>query len=888
MKQKIKVFFMRFKRRFFSRLERLTSRIKTSFKEKIKSKNFWLNFFKVVLVLIAIGVLGIFFLFVWYSKDLPSPTKVVRRTGYSSKVYDRNGNSLYDIYDDAIREPVVAIDVPDYLKQATVAVEDKSFYTHSGVDLLTPLRIIKNLFYFGKVTGGSTLTQQLTRNVLLTTERSLTRKIKEVILSIQIDAKYSKDEILLMYLNEAPYGGNSWGVGPASTQYFGKAVKDLDLAECAILAGLPQLPSVYSPYSSTPTAYIDRTQHVLIRMMEDGYIDQTTIDTTMEEVKNYQFASENSTTNAPHFVFWIKQLLTEKYGVDVVENGGLKITTTLDLELQQQAEKIVSEQIDASEKLKISNGAALIMDPTNGQVLAMVGSRDYFSTKTDGNFNVVTQGLRQPGSSIKPITYLAGLQKGMTAATMFMDTPVTFAGIGGQPDYSPKNYTGKFTGPISLRNALGNSINTVAVKILAKVGVKNMLTLAYNMGITTLEPTDENLSKFGLAVTLGGAEVKMIDLASAYTAFANGGTSMQPVGILKVEDSNGRVLEEYKAPEGKKVMTEQEAFIISNILSDNSARTMTFGAVNSLNISGYQVAVKTGTTNDLKDNWTIGWTPNLLTAVWVGNNDGSAMSNVASGVSGAAPIWRKIMVYEMPKRDKQDFSIPNGIIQLDVDALSGYLAHDGFASKKEYFIDGTQQSVDDPIHVNLKVCKDSTGLANLEDVANGNYDSKEYFSFKEDDPVSTDGINRWQTGIDKWISEQSDTDKYYPPTNYCRSGGLVVLNIDYPSDQSGNVSNDFNVKVTTTSKVKVTEVKMWIDGSEYKTWSEKPYEMSVSGLSNGTHVLKFKATDKDGNTTEKESRIGVNTNWDYVSPTPTQILTPTLTPKPVSTGTGTT
>ncbi|MFA6185238.1 MAG: PBP1A family penicillin-binding protein [Candidatus Shapirobacteria bacterium] len=872
MKRKLIIFFTKMKRRLSFRFAESGSRIRENVRTRVKSRSFWFNFFRVALILLAVGVVTILVLFVWYSKDLPSPTKVVRRDGYSSKVYDRNGNALFDIYNDAKREPVVAEDIPDYLKKATVAVEDKSFYTHSGIDLLTPFRIIKNIFYFGKITGGSTLTQQLTRNVLLTTERSLTRKIKEMILSIQIDAKYSKDEILLMYLNEAPYGGNSWGVGPAAEQYFGKKVKNLNLAECAILAGLPQLPSVYSPYSSTPKAYIDRTKHVLTRMVEDGYITQELADATIEEVNNYKFGSEDSTTKAAHFVFWIKDLLTQKYGAEVVENGGLKITTTLDLELQEQMEKIVSEQIDASEKLGITNGAALVLDPINGQVLAMVGSRDYFSTKTDGNFNMVTQALRQPGSSIKPITYLAGLQKGMTAATMLMDAPVTFPGGAGQKNYSPENYNGKFNGPMSLRNALGNSINTIAVKVLANVGVKNMLTLAYKMGLSTLEPTNENLSRFGLAVTLGGAEVKMIDLASAYTAFANGGTSMQPVGILKVEDNNGRVLEEYKAPEGEKVMTEQEAFIISNILSDNSARSMTFGAINSLQISGYQVAVKTGTTNDLRDNWTIGWTPNLLTAVWVGNNDNSPMGKVASGVSGAAPIWRKIMLFELPKREKQDFSIPSGIINIDVDAVSGYPAHDGFVSKKEYFIDGTQQSVSDPIHVNLKICKGSTGLATPEDVMNGNYDTKEYFNFKEEDPVSTDGTNRWQVGIDKWISEQSDNGKYFPPTDFCRGGGLVGLNIEYPGDQSNNVTKEFNIRVTTTSTKKITEVKMWVDGVERKTWTEKPYETSINDLSDGSHVLKFKATDKDGNSTEKESRIGINTAWDYI-PTTTVVST---------------
>ena len=854
-------------------------RLNLNLKEKFKSKKFWLNFFKVMLVLMGIGILGVLGLFVYFAKDLPSPSKVVRRDGYSSKVYDRNGKVLYDIYDDAKRDPVEFAEIPDYLKQATVAVEDKDFYKHNGFDPLTPLRIVKNFFYFGKVTGGSTLTQQLTRNVLLTTERTITRKIKELILSIQIDAKYSKDEILGMYLNEAPYGGASWGVGPASEQYFGKEVNQLDLAECAILAGLPQLPSVYSPYSSTPEAYKDRTKHVLTRMVEDGYISQSLANETMTEVENYQFKDQKSTMQAPHFVFWIKDLLAEKYGEDVIEGGGLKITTTLDLDLQNQAQQIVSEEIDKNEAKGISNGAAIVLDPVTGQVLAMVGSRDYWSDKTDGNFNVVTQALRQPGSSIKPITYLSAIKKGWTAATMIMDTPVTFPGTGGQKDYAPQNYNGKFNGPMSLRNALGNSINTTAVKTLAFVGVKNMLQQAYDMGLSTLEPTQQNMSRFGLAVTLGGAEVKMIDLASAYTSFANKGLKMEPIGILKVEDKDGRVLEEYKQTDGKRVMTEQEAFIISNILSDNSAREMTFGAVNSLIISGYQVAAKTGTTNDKKDNWTIGWTPNLLTAVWVGNNDNSAMGSLVSGVSGAAPIWNKIMKYELPKLSKVDFSVPSKIVSLEVDKVSGYPSHDGFASKTEYFIDGTQPTVSDPIHLKLKVCKGVSGLATPDDVASNNYEEKEYFNFKEDDLVSADGKNRWQEGIDSWVGQQPDKDKYNPPTGYCRTDGMVNVGIDNPGNES-TVGNTFDVKVTTNSLVKITEVKLWVDGVEKKTWTERPFEMSLT-LDNGPHVIKVKATDRDGNSQERESKIGVNTPWNGgVTPTvtPTPTLAPTATP----------
>jgi len=882
MKNKLLIFLKKIKTWFSINIVSLTMKIKNKF--DFKSKDFWFKFFKILLIFIGIGFLALIFLFVWFSKDLPTPSKVVRRDGYSSKVYDRNGNPLHDIYSEAKRDPVSFEDIPDYLKKATVAVEDKDFYKHKGFDPLTPFRIVKNVFYFGKVTGGSTLTQQLTRNVLLTTERSLTRKIKELILSIQIDSKYSKDEILSMYLNEAPYGGASWGVEPAAQQYFGKSVKELNLAESAIMAGLPQLPSVYSPFSKTPKAYVSRTKHVLNRMVEDGYISRELATETMKQVENYEFNNKSSVIKAPHFVFWIKELLTEKYGEEVVEGGGLKITTTLDLDLQEETQKIVTEEIDKAEKLEITNGAALVLDPENGQVLAMVGSRDYFSKKTDGNFNVVTQALRQPGSAIKPITYLAGIKKGMTASTMIMDTPVTFK-VPGQKDYSPKNYNGKFNGPMSLRNALGNSINTIAVKTLANVGVEDMLKLSYDMGLSTLKPTKENLSKFGFAVTLGGAEVRMIELASAYTAFANGGTSMKPVGILKVEDRNGRILEEYKAPDGKKVMTPQEAFLISDILSDNSARELTFGAVNGLQVPRYQVAVKTGTTNDKKDNWVIGWTPNLLSVVWVGNNNNAPMGRIASGVSGATPIWKRIMVYSLPKRDKKEFSIPDKIINLEVDRISGYLAHNNFPSRSEYFIDGTQPSTPDPIHLNLKICRGITGLATPEDIANGNYDTKEFFKLVENDPVSNDGINRWQEGIDKWISEQSDRDKYFPPENFCRNDGKVSVSIDTPSNES-TVSSQFDIRINTNSLKKIVEVKLWINGIEKKVWTERPFEITINDLIDGPHTIKVRAVDRDGNSQEKQIKIGVNTPWN-TTPIPTigPTILPTITIVPTTTST---
>ncbi|MFA5895085.1 MAG: PBP1A family penicillin-binding protein [Candidatus Shapirobacteria bacterium] len=846
------------------------------------SRRFWYRAVLALLVMGLVGYVAVLVAFVWYSKDLPTPNKVVRRDGFSSRIYDRNGELVYDVYKDAKRVPVVWEDVPDTLKNATVAVEDKDFYKHQGFDPLTPFRIIKNVFTLGKFTGGSTLTQQLVKNVLLTSDRTVTRKIKEFMLSVQIEAKYKKSEILLMYLNESPYGGADWGVGIAAEQYFGKSVKDLTLPESVILAGLPQRPNVYSPFSKTPTAYIDRASHVVDRMVEDGYISEEVGKETKDAVKNFKFAENKSQLAAPHFIFWLKDELSRKYGEDVVEGGGLKITSTLDLKLQEKVQTIVSEEIDKAEKLGISNGAAVVMDPTNGQVLAMVGSRGYNSDKTDGKFNVVTQALRQPGSAIKPVTYLTAIRKGYSASTMVMDTPVTFAGTAGQKDYSPQNYNGKFNGPMSLAQALGNSINTVAVKMLANVGLSNMLRQAYDMGMTTLEPSTDNLKKYGLAVTLGGADVKMIDLASAYGAFANGGQRVDPVGILKVEDRSGRVLEEFNPTSGKQVMSPQEAFIISNILADNNNRIITFGAVNGLQVPGYQVAVKTGTTNDKKDNWTIGWTPNLLTTVWVGNNDNTPMLKVASGVSGASPIWKRIMLASLPGRPKQDFSIPSAIVHMEVDKVSGYASHDGFPTVGAYFIDGTQPKINDPIHLKLKVCKDKAGLAPPEDVSNGNYNEKEFFKFKEDDPISKDGKNRWQEGIDGWISQQTDKDKYFPPESFCRNDGTVAANFESPGDKT-TVGNNFNVKIGTTSLKKIVKAKLQVNGVDNKVWTERPFEANIN-LPDGTYSLKAFVTDIDGATFDREIKIGVNKPWDW-APSPTPTTVPTLGPTSIPTPT---
>lgn len=470
-------------------------------------------------------------LFAYYAKDLPRPDKVRRVEGISTVITDRNGIVLYDVYNDQNRIPVEFTDMPKTLREATIAIEDKEFYSHQGFDLKGMLRAVKNMLLGQGLQSGSTLTQQLVKNVLLTSEQRIPRKIKEFILAVQIEKKYTKDQILQMYLNEAPYGGPYWGVESASQAYFGKHAKDLNLIESAILAGLPQRPSYYSPFSSNPRAYVPRTVDVLRRMREDGYITKNQETEATEMLAKVKFTDTGGNFKAAHFVIYVRSLLEEKFGEKSVEGGGLRVTTTLDYQIQEAAEKIVAEEIEKAKDLKIGNGAAMVMNPKNGEILAMVGSKDYFAKDYDGNVNVVMS-LRQPGSSIKPVTYATALIKGYPTSYLLMDTETVFPVVG-QKDYVPVNYDGKFHGPVQIRYALGNSLNIPAVKMLARVGLKDMLTTAYEMGFTSLEPSTANMQRFGLSVTLGGGDVRLFDMVTAYSAFANGGNKVEPTSILK-------------------------------------------------------------------------------------------------------------------------------------------------------------------------------------------------------------------------------------------------------------------------------------------------------------------------------------------------------------------
>ncbi len=825
---------------------------------------------------IAGGVLFVALLFAWYAKDLPRPDKVRRTEGLSTVILDRNGETLYDIYEDANRIPVKFEDIPQYCKDATVAVEDKDFYKHQGLSTTGIARAIVNIFIFHNLQGGSTLTQQLVKNVLLSNERTLPRKMKEAILAIQIERKYSKDDILLMYLNEAPYGGTSVGMESAAQYYFGKPVKELGLTECAILSGLPQDPNDYSPFLGEPKAYVARSQHVLRRMREDGYIDAFAEAESRKALDTVEFVEESESLRAPHFVAYVKEQLVEKFGAKSVEGGGLRVTTTLDWKLQDKAQTAVKEEVNKAKTLKVSNGAAVVIDPKTGEILALVGSKDYQASDAGGfKFNVATQGLRQPGSSIKPFTYAAALKKGYTAATLLLDVDTKYpSGDPKKPEYNPKNYTGKFLGPIQMRYALGNSVNTVAVKFSALVGVKDVLRTAYDMGIPSLEPTDETLKRLGLSMTLGGGEVTLLNLTSAFGVFAQGGLRQPAVSILKVEDAKGKVLFEQKTTNAQRVLSEDVSYIMSDMLSDNDARKEVFGAKSLLVIPGHTVAVKTGTTDDKRDNWTVGYSPSVVVGAWVGNNDNSPMHpSLASGVTGAAPIWRRIIIEALKDKKEESFKRPDNVIEVEIDAYGGGLPVGGGATRKERFIRGTEPTGPSPIYANVKVSKkDNNKLANSVELATGNYDTKQFIIFTEADPVSGDGKNRWQAGIDAWVATQGDP-KFHPPKETYEGGSdaQIGTNVKSPHDgdridgPTNNVSVNVIVEIITANELDKVEIS--VDGKVVKTLHDKNINETIT-MKDGSHLLHIEATDKKGNHAGNDIHLGINGPYTVPTPTP--------------------
>ncbi len=619
-------------------------------------------------------------------RDLPSPSQLKDAKNFpaSTLIYDRNGQLLYEIYADKNRVPVSLDELPDFLKKAVIASEDKNFYSHHGFDFGGIFRAFYNIAFRGTLQGGSTISQQLVKNALLTPDRTIKRKVREAVLTIITELVYSKDQILEMYFNQAPYGGTAWGIEAAAQTYFNKKAKDLTLAEGALLAGLPVSPTRYSPFGAHPELAKERQKRVLDRMVEDNYLSQQEADQAYQE--ELVFASRGTNINAPHFVLWVKELLVDEFDEQLVEQGGLKVYTTLDLDLQNFAQTVVASEVAELEDEKISNGAALITKPESGEILAMIGSKNYFDQEIDGNVNI-TLSQRQPGSSIKPINYALGLEKGViTPSTVLNDIPTCFS-VEGQKAYCPVNYDYSFHGPSQVRFALGNSFNIPAVKVLVLNGLTDFIDKATEMGITTFKNPDN----YGLSLTLGGGEVKMIDMATAFSAFANLGLRKDIWAIDHVADPKGEIIYQHPQTESPRVLKMETAYLINHILLDNNARSAAFGSNSWLNVKNHpEVSVKTGTTNDMRDNWTIGWTPNVLVITWVGNNDNSPMSYVASGVTGASPIWNKIISHVL-EQEKEDWPPkPETVIGRQICALSGFLPaspseSEGCPTRFEYF-----------------------------------------------------------------------------------------------------------------------------------------------------------------------------------------------------------
>ena len=817
-----------------------------------RRKSFFSNYKKIIFL----GLLGfsflsflILFIFVaWITRDLPNPNQLIdREIAQSTKIYDRTGeNLLYEIHGNEQRTLVNLNDIPETLKNATIAIEDKNFYHHKGISILAILRTaITNVLYH-KRAGASTLTQQFVKNSILTNEKKYTRKIKEAMLAYKLEKRFSKNEILQMYFNEIPYGSTAYGVEAASQKYFGKHVHDLNLAESAILAALPQGPSRYSPYGPNYDLLIGRQHYILDLMVEQGMISAE--DADIAKAYELKFQKQGTNIKAPHFVMYIKEQLSEKYGEKMIEQGGLKIITTLDLYKQEVAEEIIKEKAEKNEKrYKASNAALVSIDPKTGQILAMVGSKDYFDDEIDGQVNITTS-KRQPGSSLKPLVYAASFIKGYTPDTILYDVVTNFSNDDKEP-YEPHNYDSEEHGPVTIRKALAGSLNIPAVKALYLAGVGNVTDLAQAFGYTTLKDKD----RFGLSLVLGGGEVKLLEHTNAYGVFAREGLFHPLVSILKVEDKNGKTLEEYKEKDGEKVLDAQVAKMINSILSDNSARAYAFGEKNWLTLGSRPVGAKTGTTNDYRDAWTIGYTPSLVTGVWVGNNDNSEMKRGAAGGTVAAPIWHDYMKKILGDTPIEEFHKPDDF-KTGKDVLDGKIGGE------------TIVKIDKASGL---LATDLTPLSMIEEKVYSQDHCILYYVSRDDpqgpapeNPEKDPQFQAWEDAVLKWAEEKRSSSTILsldetPPTEYDNlhtSENLPELKILSPINNAPIVNPFLSARVKVSAPRGINRVEYYIDDNLFFISSSYPYNLAkkINFLKNGFHNLKIRACDDIDNCRTKE------------------------------------
>lgn len=631
--------------------------------EKNKKKKILL-FFKVGIIILILIFVGIVFAINQISKlakNLPDPQKSGSwQMQESTKIYDKTGKVLlYEVNENGKRTVISLDQIPKSVKEATLALEDQDFYKHSAIDWKSVIRALTVNLIKGQFSqGGSTITQQLAKNTFLTPEKTISRKVKEIILAYWIEKYYSKDQILNLYFNQISYGAGAYGVESASQTYFGKSAKDLSLAEAATLASIPQLPTYYSPWGPHLAELLKRKNYALEQMYSLGYINKQEKEVAQNTPLKFMPQSIGN-IKAPHFSLMVKEYLVDKYGEDVVNRGGLKIITSLDFDMQQIAEKAVKDGATRNAELYKGNNASLVaQDGKTGQILALVGSANYFDKSIEGNFNVATQGLRQPGSSIKPFIYMTAFKKGYSPDTVVFDSLTNFDTSGNfQNSYIPENYDYIYRGPVSLRTALAQSLNVPAVKTLYLAGINDSVEVANSFGLSTL--TDPK--RYGLTLVLGGGEIRLIDMVEAYSVFSQEGIKRQQSFILSVEDSNGTILEKY-FDKSTQVIEPQYPRLINDILSDNEARKPLFQ--NSFDLTTFpdrQVALKTGTTNDYRDAWVFGYTPSLIVGVWAGNNHQEPMQKNAGSILAAVPIWHDFMAGVLPKMPIETFTKPDPI-----------------------------------------------------------------------------------------------------------------------------------------------------------------------------------------------------------------------------------
>lgn len=646
--------------------------------------------------LFVVGSILVFGYVIYLQQTLPDPGSIAtRRVGESTKIYDHTGQVLlYDVHGEEKRTVVPWENISDYVKRATLAAEDDDFYQHRGIDFYGIIRaVIANIRNADIASqGGSTITQQLVGNALVGRQKTYTRKIQEAILSVEIERRFTKDEIFWMYLNQIPYGSTIYGVEAASNTFFNKPAKDLNLNESATLAAIIQAPTFYSPYGNHADELFARKDRILDHMHDVGFISKEELISAKGQDPSFAQARDES-LSSPHFVIMIREYLVEKYGEDIVQSGGLNVYTTLDFELQKIAEEVVGKYGATNEQRYGAKNAALVaIEPSTGKVRAMVGSRDYFNEAIDGNYNVATA-KRQPGSAFKPFAYAVAINKGYPDSTILFDTETEFnpecpSDASGTKDrygldcYSPRNYDGSFRGPVTLRQALAQSLNIPSVKTLYLAGVDETADLATAMGISTLQ----DRSRFGLSLVLGGAEVKLVDMVSAYGVFANDGIRSPWNYIEKIESSDGSIGEKNET-EGFRVLNSQTARMVNDILSDNNARAPVFGFVNALNIPGIEVAAKTGTTQENKDAWVVGYTKSLAAGVWTGNNDNKPMSSAGAGISAAGPMWNEFMRRAAQTYSAGNFEKPEPVYSSKPMLNSQYIGPDLIAHTILYYVD---------------------------------------------------------------------------------------------------------------------------------------------------------------------------------------------------------